>query len=99
MTPKTRLALRILKKHGTVTARQFAFLMWPKSEGWQRVHRCGTHGSTRGTGMWLAGGSYLARLAKRKLVYREYNTNGQHVFSLSGQGIEELKENDGSLVT
>lgn len=62
-------ALRIIANKSPITATEFAELMWPDSEGWNRVKNCG-NGATRGRGMVLAGGSYLAKLKKQGLIWR-----------------------------
>jgi hypothetical protein len=53
-----------------MTASEFAQFMWPDSPGWTKVSNCGTHGARRGCGMWRAGGSFLAKLEKRGLIWQ-----------------------------
>lgn len=62
-------ALDIIAAYPGLTAARFAELLWPDSEGWARVKNTG-NGATRGKGMWLAGGCYLAKLVKLGLVRR-----------------------------
>lgn len=70
--PGTIKALRILQHHGPLRPGEFAKLMWPDSEGWDRSWTCGQNANAnqRGKGMYLAGGSFLAKLAKRGFVWR-----------------------------
>lgn len=67
ITEKTRLALKIVQDNPGVRAAGFASLMWPDSDG-HNAHKNGGNGSQKGKGMWLAGGSYLAKLRKKGLV-------------------------------
>ena len=71
MTP-TQRALRIIdaerSKPGRFTCGDFAALMWPDSEAWTKVTRCG-RGSHAGKGMWLCAGSLLAKLRIRGLIW------------------------------
>lgn len=80
----TLRALWLLTQHGAVDrdraigSRRFAELMWPATDerfrdNWARVSNIG-HGSTRGVGMWRAGGSFLARLAKDGYVFNRNAT-------------------------
>jgi len=71
MTETQARALTILNVdiHDMMTAGHFAKKMWPDSEGWTRVKNTG-NGATSGKGMWLAAGSYLAKLHKKGLVIR-----------------------------
>jgi len=89
--------LTILRKHGQLSATRFAELNWPKSECWQKSYKCGKNGSRRGTGMWLAAGSYLAKLAKAGYVNREHKYDGQRVFTITATGLKEL-DMDGRLI-
>jgi hypothetical protein len=99
VTPKTRKALTILRKHGQLSATRFAELNWPKSEYWQKSYKCGRKGNAavRGRGMWLAAGSYLAKLAKLKYVNREYTYDGQRAFTITAIALTEL-DMDGRLI-
>lgn len=73
---------------------EFARMMWPDSEGWQRVGKIG-HGSHRGVGMILAGGGFLGKLRAQGLIiisldrdYRSYSNN----YYLTSEGRRILKE-------
>ena len=77
ITEITIKALKILDVDwkDRMAARDFARKMWADSKAWSRVYNTG-HGATSGKGMWLAGGSYLAKLKKRGLVdevWDDYN--------------------------
>jgi hypothetical protein len=65
------LALHLVAENGPIRPREFAKLMWPDRAGWRRVSNCG-HGSTRGSGMHLAGGAYLGKLRRQGLVEPEF---------------------------
>lgn len=82
----TKKALKIIRDHNITNGGQFAHLMWPKSEGWS-TSKNGGHGSQRGKGMWLAGGSFLGRLKKAGLIT---GANGHdHFLTDKGRGILE----------
>ena len=68
LSAKARQALLIVKEAGIIRPREFAERMWPDSEGWQRMARCGPYGVTQGGGMPPAGGAYLGKLRARGLV-------------------------------
>lgn len=81
-------ALSILSTSNGLTAREFAERMWPNSEKWSKSHNVGTNGATRGVGMQLAGGSYLAKLRNAGLVYVDIrNTVKIFFISLKGKKI------------
>jgi len=88
LTKITIKALNILNlEYGkAITANEFAKRMWPDSEGWKMVKNTG-HGATRGKGMWLAGGSYLAKLRNRGFV----TIDEAVLFRLSFEGIRALR--------
>lgn len=68
---------------------EFAKLMWPDSEGWERHARCGPKGVSRGGGMRLAAGGYLGRLCRDDLVRfvgHKYGTS----YRVSSKGRKEL---------
>lgn len=101
-TYNTIRALWVLKEHGAVDrdhalgSRHFAERMWPKDDerfraNWSRVSNIG-HGSTRGVGMWRAGGSFLARLAKTGYVFnRNASDSGSlPAYYLTAKGIRTL---------
>tara|TARA_R110000772_G_C13310332_1_gene440582 strand:- start:13509 stop:13814 length:306 start_codon:yes stop_codon:yes gene_type:complete len=92
ITDKTAKALEILDvEYGRdLSAGQFAMQMWPDSDGWKRVKNTG-NGATSGKGMWLSGGSYLAKLRKRDLVWNDIK-GGTSVWKISSNGRIALKE-------
>ncbi|GAH27720.1 unnamed protein product, partial [marine sediment metagenome] len=70
-------ALEIIRDNRIHSPRQFAELMWPDSDGWKRVHKCG-HGSSRGAMMAVAGGGLLGKLRAKGFIrapwYDDYNS-------------------------
>jgi len=90
LTEKTLKALKILQDNPNIAARRFAKLMWPDSIMHRRVSNTG-NGATTGKAGWLCGGSYLAKLCNKELVYRYLTSNGYTwTFSLSRKGVEVL---------
>ena len=85
ITDKTAKALQIIRDNPNLTANWFAQKMWPDSKGHTRSYNTG-NGATSGKGMWLAAGSYLAKLVKKKLVSR---WNG---FQITSEGRKALEE-------
>ncbi len=83
ITKKTYKALKIIEKNPKISPRKFGELMWENSEARTRVYNIG-NGATRGSGLWLCAGSYLAKLRNRKLVSHFDNT-------LSNKGHEEIE--------
>jgi len=83
ITERQYRALRILFEHrGGIKPRDFGELMWPESLAKERSYNIG-NGATKGVGLWLAAGSYLAKLMKLGLVthcrdgsYRTISTKG-----------------------
>jgi hypothetical protein len=92
MSDKTKKALQILADNPGLTASGFASLMWPDSDGWRRVKNTG-HGATRGKGMWLSAGGYLAKLRKIGLVDISISRQGQTTFKLTSEGRKLLAAN------
>ena len=54
-------ALIVIRENQIERPKQFARLLWPDSEGWQRVHKVG-HGASRGAMMSFAAGGLLGKL-------------------------------------
>ena len=71
-----------------MSARDFARKMWADSPAWSRVYNIG-HGATSGKGMWLCGGSYLAKLKKRGLADEIYS-HGYWRWMISEKGRQVL---------
>jgi len=71
---------------------EFARLMWPDSEGWQRVGKIG-HGSHRGVGLLLVAGGFLARLKYKGLILDHCNRDYSHDYYLTSEGRKLLEEN------
>lgn len=90
LTDSQARALAILESGEIHYPSQFAHQMWPDAEGWQRSSRRGQ----RGSGMNLAGGSYLGKLRRAGLIYDRYvEMYGPtyRVFELSSEGKAALK--------
>lgn len=97
VTNKTIKALNIIKnfvdKYGRgITASEFAKEMWKNSKCWSRVYNQG-HGATKGKGMWLSAGSYLAKLKYADFVYSDI-LGCTRIFYLTslGESFAEIKE-------
>lgn len=93
MTERRKRALEILKDNPDIGANHFASLFWPDSKAWNKSYNTG-NGATRGKGMWLSAGSYLAKLVKAGLVWRDCSY-GHVTFRLSSEGRESVKAADG----
>ena len=76
-------ALHILAEGGGMRPREFSEVMWPDAPGHSRVCNVG-NGAPRGVGRWRAGGCYLARLAKRGLVIRDFHRRLDNTISDDG---------------
>lgn len=79
LTPALKKALEIIKD--TSYSKQFGYRgfaekMWPDS----LMHHRSKNG-VRGTGAWLCAGSYIARLAKQGLAYKDHKRNGFYITS------------------
>jgi phytoene dehydrogenase-like protein len=70
LTPKQKQALAIVRANPGIRPQRFAKLMWPNSECWEKRYRCG-NGTHKGGGMHTAGGAYLGKLRKLRLVHLE----------------------------
>ena len=68
VTAKQLRALRIFRDHGRMMPKVFAGYMWPDSECWKRVAKCGPKGVHRGGGMYIAAGGYIGKLCKQGWV-------------------------------
>ena len=88
ISEKCYRALKIIENHPRINASGFANRYWPDSPGHKTVKN-GGHGAQRGKGMWLAAGSYLAKLHKKGYLYRG-KTGWEHVISEKGR--EVMKE-------
>jgi hypothetical protein len=88
--PGTRRALTILRDYGPLTPREFAEKMWPDSPGWNRVHKCGPTGASRGRAMAESGGGFLGKLRKQGLaeIYWDRRMDiDQHIISEQGRRV------------
>lgn len=68
LTETQARALSIIKNDEPRRPAEFARLMWPDAEAWVRPAKCGQYGVSRGGGMRMAGGAYLAKLRKAGLI-------------------------------
>lgn len=98
ITARALAALAVLRDNPGVSPQEFAVLFWPESPGFMRYSKCGSHGSTRGGGMRLSAGGYLARLKNRGLVYANsldqrgnFNDFSPH-YRLTEDGLAELRK-------
>lgn len=77
-------ALQVIRENDVQSPKDFAVLMWPNSEGWQRIHKVG-NGVHRGAMMAMTGGAFLGKLRQQGLIY---NTR----ISLTDKGLERLRQ-------
>jgi len=68
LTPTRRRALEIVRDGGPILPGHFAERMWPDSECWRHVHKCGPYGASQGVMMAMAAGGFLGKLGKAGLV-------------------------------
>lgn len=88
VSPVTIKALKLVCDHGPVAPAKFAELMWPDSPAWNRVYTVGNKGgAVRGRGILRSAGSYLGKLRKAGLVYR----NSNWLYEISADGIEAIE--------
>lgn len=93
MTATERRLLEFLRSceqpaSGTEIARQ----LWPDSPGWNRVFRCGQHGSTAGAAMRRLGGSYASRVARhRGWVGYDYGSTHLRRYFITSSGAKALE--------
>lgn len=86
-------ALTILARHGPMAPADFAQEMWPDSSGWQRVHKCGAYGASRGVMMAMVGGGYLGKLRKMGLSrWAETSRRQMPKTCISDEGRVALRE-------
>lgn len=91
LTQAQTRALTIVRDHPGIRPREFAKLMWPESEGWSHHVKCGSNGSHKGGGMPLAGGGYLGKLMRLKLIRNEIifsissHQSGGYFITLAGE--------------
>ena len=92
ITDKTIKALKIIQENPELTARDFAEKMWPDSLMHIRTSNQG-NGACKGKAAWLCGGSYLGKLKKEKLIYRDLSDGGYiGKFYLMNKGREAIEE-------
>jgi uncharacterized protein YjhX (UPF0386 family) len=87
LTGPQRRALETIARVGAITsAKQFARLMWPDSDGWTTLVGHG-HGVARGGQMPSTAGSFLSRLVRKGWVT---GIGGDHPYRLTAAGIAAL---------
>ena len=95
MTLTQTKALQIIRDHAPIRPGRFADLMWPNSPAHTRSYNCGPYGATRGSGLVLSAGSYLAKLARAGLIIKQTCTiNGKYYnagYVLTDAGLTTLK--------
>lgn len=91
LTEKEKKALRIIAAYKGIRARGFARKMWPDSPAHRCTYRSG-HGSARGKGAWLCAGSFVGKLIKKGLAWKEWK--GGYTITRKGQEALNAKENN-----
>ena len=95
LTDARRRALSILRNHPKgLTASEFGDLMWPNSPAHTRVYNCGPNASTTGMGVWLAAGSYLAKLRRAGLTAHHWYMNTTRLNFISQDGRAALESTE-----
>ncbi len=82
-------ALVIIRDNQIHRPKEFALLMWPNSEGWQRVHNVG-HGASRGAAMAKAAGGYLGKLRTKELIREPWFDDYDSYYQLTDKGFEYI---------
>jgi hypothetical protein len=89
LTEKEKQALEIIAAHKGIRAKWLAKKMWPDSIAHRASYRSG-QGSVRGKGAWLMAGSFVGKLIKKGLAWRELEGG----YKITRKGLEALaKEN------
>ena len=90
----TDKALDLINNNSIRSAQRFAQLMWPDSPCWKKVYKVGNNGATTGVGMWLAGGSFLAKLRQQGLIthYDSFGSGVRIEIMLTNKGRERLNK-------
>ena len=83
-------ALEIIRDNQIHSPKQFAGLMWPDSDGWKRIHKCG-NGASFGAMMPMAGGGLLGRLRTEKLVRAPWHDDYNSYYYLTDKGRQYLE--------
>ena len=96
MGPQTVKALRLIRDYTITMPREFAKMMWPDSEGWQRVINVG-HGASAGAGMPYAAAGFIGRLDYKGLCRWSYDRDtDRRTLYLTDKGREELATAEGN---
>lgn len=97
ITPLTRRALAIIAEHAPIRPGSFGDLMWPESPARTRSYNCGPNGATRGLGLDLSAGSYLAKLRRAGLIQRLSYHLGYELTSFGRSIVQQTTEADDAL--
>ncbi|UCH50637.1 MAG: hypothetical protein JSV54_06375, partial [Chloroflexota bacterium] len=82
--------LELINNNKIRSAKHFAELMWPDSPCWKKVYHVG-RGATKGVGMWLASGSFLAKLRRQGLITHFFlSVDYNETITLTSKGRERL---------
>ena len=83
-------ALEIIRDNQIHSPKQFALLMWPDSDGWKRIHKCG-HGASFGAMMPMVGGGLLGKLRTRGWIRGPWLDDYDSYYWLTDEGRQYLK--------
>lgn len=87
---KFKKALEIIRDNQIHSPKEFARLMWPDSDGWKRIHKCG-NGASFGAMMPMAGGGLLGKLRAEGLVRAPWHDDYDSYYWLTEKGQQYLK--------
>ncbi|KKN50917.1 hypothetical protein LCGC14_0627820 [marine sediment metagenome] len=83
-------ALEVIRDNLIHSPKQFALLMWPDSDGWKRIHKCG-NGVSRGAMMPMVGGGLLGKLKAAGLIRAPWYDDYESYYQLTDKGQQTLK--------
>lgn len=87
LSEKEKQALRIIAAYKGIRARGFARKLWPD----HHVHQPGRSSYHSKRGMWLCAGSFVGKLIKKGLAWKEWK--GGYKISEKGKAALAAKEN------
>jgi hypothetical protein len=90
-----RRALEVIAANPGITPSEFAYHMWPGSDGWRHHTKCGPKGVTRGGGMRLAGGAHIGKLRTAGLVTWHYDHFRRGGWRITDAGRAALEKDKG----
>ena len=92
LSAKARRALIIVRDVPGLRPHAFARRYFAKDDpGWTRVCQCGPGGSTKGSGLVMAAGAFLAKLRHRGLVCDGHWPKG---YRITPAGVAALRRED-----